>query len=419
MHSRRSLPLSRSFACMHVSYVYDAPFPSRKAAFIQILNTCRALAERGPSVTVYTGSLTAESVAAGLAFYGLAPHTSLQVVPLPGSRSWRGRLASFRTLRAALQSTAHDAPPILISRDGQGLRLRRKLRWMRLGVPVRYVHEAHHVCFAHFREQLEEREQPPDERSGRLAQLWARYKVARVRSLERATVTRANGLLCLTEGVQAGLAEVFGPLGPTVVLPSGTDLPEEAPPGDAARDIDVLYVGKLERRKGVFDLVEALRFLPARRLWIVGGAEEQRVSTLTHHAEAAGVADRVTFTGFVEPAQVRSFFRRARVGVCPLPAGESLISERFTSPLKILDMMACGAPIAATDLPSVRALLTGGQTALLAAPSHPEALARAIRRLLEDRALARRLAQNAWTKVASFSWEHRARRLHEFLQSIA
>jgi glycosyltransferase involved in cell wall biosynthesis len=224
-------------------------------------------------------------------------------------------------------------------------------------------------------------------------------------------------LLCLTTGVQEALAADFGPAAPALVLPSGTDVPEEEPPGDAERDIDILYVGKLAERKGVYDLVRAMRFLPAYRLCLVGGSDAD-VRAVMQLAEQIGVGRQLQVTGYLAPAEVGTYYRRARVGVCPLPGGVSRIAEVFTSPLKLLDMMAHGTPIVATDLPSVRELVADGQTAILARPSSPEALAVAIQDLLEDRRKAQQLAHAARAAVWQYTWSRRAQRLLPFLEEL-
>jgi glycosyltransferase involved in cell wall biosynthesis len=85
----------------------------------------------------------------------------------------------------------------------------------------------------------------------------------------------------------------------------------------------------------------------------------------------------------------------------------------------VLEMMACGTPVVATDLPSVREILVHNQTALLVAPNDPSALADALRRLLDDRTLAAQLCMRALQEVRAYSWESRARKLLDFVTSVA
>ena len=78
------------------------------------------------------------------------------------------------------------------------------------------------------------------------------------------------------------------------------------------------------------------------------------------------MASRVTFTGLIEPPQVRERLARANVLVLPNPA--SAISSRFTSPLKLFEYMAAGRPIVASDLPALREVLSPDENAVLVTP---------------------------------------------------
>ncbi len=274
----------------------------------------------------------------------------------------------------------------------------------------RYLYEAHRLCYSQVAEWYTPRF--PLFRSCQIA-----HATHRTRRLEAAAVTGADALLCLTPDVQRALADNFPFTCPSLILPSGTAVPETEALGDAARDIDILYAGKLQRRKGVYDLVAAMAYLPHRRLCLVGGTPAE-VEALKRFAAASGVAEQLTFAGYIPPAQVHNYYLRARVGVCPLPLGESTIAEQFTSPLKILDMMAWGVPIVATDLPSVRQILHHNRTALLVEPNNPHCLAQAVHTLLADRALAQRLVITARSEVERYSWQTRAERLYCFLSTL-
>jgi len=375
---------------MQLSYFYNLPLPSQLAAPIQILHTAHALAAQGVSVTVYLNQL-ADSPEACLARYGLASHPGLRLVPLFGGL--RARL----TLGRRLRQIAEAAPPgrhVIMSRGETGVALFARLRGRRKRPEERYVYEAHRLVFTE-----------------------ATHLTWRVRAHERWAVETADGLVCLTEGVATALAQAFRPTAPQLILPSGTSFPDQVHAGDEGRDIDIIYVGKLERRKGVFDLVNALSLLPGRRLWLVGGGDEA-VEQLRQHARALGVAERLVCPGFVEPGHLGELYRRARVGVCPLPLGESQIAEQFTSPLKVLELMAQHVPVVGTDLPSLHTLIAHAQTGLLARPSDPVSLAQAIGALLDDRERAHRLAAAAYTFCRQFAWEQRARRLATFLAQL-
>lgn len=384
---------------LRVAYFYDVPVPSQLAAPIQILNTCHALARQGAEVWVYTNRVVAASVAECLAFYGLAPHLGLRVLP------WYAAGGARRArLRETLAAGRFD---LIISRGEPGLALFGELP---ARPPGRSLYEAHRLCFSEAATRV------PRTLPAPLRAALASWRTLRARAQERRALARADGVICLTRGVEAALRDAFALLRPSVVLPSGVALPPDRPPGDAGRDIDILYAGKLERRKGLHDLIAAMAHLPQARLWVAGGTPEE-IAPWRRMAEDLAVAGRVTFTGFVAPAAVDELYRRARVGVCPLPAGESAIAERYTSPLKVLSMMAHGAPIVATDVPSLRELLDE-RTACFAPPSQPALLAQAIGRLLEDRALAQGLARAAWDECRRYSWDERARNLLAFAASL-
>jgi glycosyltransferase involved in cell wall biosynthesis len=86
--------------------------------------------------------------------------------------------------------------------------------------------------------------------------------------------------------------------------------------------------------------------------------------------------------------------------------------------LKLFEYMAAARPIVASDLPSIREILTDGGNALLVAPGNAEALAGAVERLLADRGLAARLARAALEAVPAYSWERRAERLEALFADV-
>ena len=119
----------------------------------------------------------------------------------------------------------------------------------------------------------------------------------------------------------------------------------------------------------------------------------------------------------VAPTEVADLLRGADVLVLPNPP--SAISTQFTSPLKLFEYMAVGRPIVASDLPAIREVLEDNVTALLVPGGDAAAIAAAVRRLIDDPALAARLARGAALAVRDYSWDRRAERIETLLRQVA
>ena len=90
----------------------------------------------------------------------------------------------------------------------------------------------------------------------------------------------------------------------------------------------------------------------------------------------------------------------------------------YASPLKLFEYMAAQRPIVASDLPALREVLSPDENAVLVTPGSAPALAAGIRRVLDDPALATRVASRALATVADFSWDRRAERLKALFDDV-
>jgi glycosyltransferase involved in cell wall biosynthesis len=168
----------------------------------------------------------------------------------------------------------------------------------------------------------------------------------------------------------------------------------------------VVYTGGFLTWKGVEVLVDAARAMPDVEFVLAGGmdADVARV-----RAYAAGAAN-VRLDGFQPPARVPLYLAAADATVVPNLA-EPAISARYTSPLKVFEAMAAGVPLVASDLPSLRDVLTHDEDALLVPPGDPAALAEGLSRLLGDEALRARMSERLLSRAGEHTWDARARRL--------
>jgi glycosyltransferase involved in cell wall biosynthesis len=390
---------------VRILYLADIRFPLERANGIQSMETCHALARRSHDVHMIVRPDTAQPPRDPYVFYGLpriAPLT-IEHAPVTGP-SFARRLGylAFGMGRAI----GRDRPDVILTRD-------LGVAAFQVGLPdlVRppVVYESHGYApdVAAALPSLVATATAPSAR-----------KLRRLASREAAVWHKAEGVVTLTRALAADLEQRFGTRPRVAVVPDGVRLDETpAPAAPASGRPVVAYAGHLYAWKGVDLLLEALRALPEADGLIVGGHDrEPDLARTKAVADRLGVAARVTFTGLIEPPRVREQLARATVLVLPNP--ESAISSRFTSPLKLFEYMAAGKPIVASDLPALREVLSPDDNAVLVAPGDVAALAVGIRRLIDDPALASRIAAQAARDVADYSWDRRAERLEALLSDV-
>ena len=397
---------------MQIIYAANIRFPMERANSIQITHTCAALARAGVKVRLVVRRTCDLPTKQCLSFYGLTPHPNLIVHRLPvlnthWSLALWNRSYTLATLAWLLTAARLSQPDLILLRDLSLARILLKYKGL-FDLPVVYEsHEISHVIYRNLHTHL------PD-----CPQLAPEY-IERIERSERYVYQHADAVVTITHALADAVEQTFGRRAMVSVVPDAAACPSEPTEAqDIGRRLDsIYYIGQLYPWKGVDTLVRAMPRLASRRLVIVGGlpyeSDRTRLESLSRDL---GVADRVTFTGFVPPAQVREHLSRAAVAVLPLP--DNPMARRFTSPLKLFEYMAAGVPIVASDLPSLREVLRDGENALLVAPGDPEALARGIDRLLSDRALSARLADQARKDVAAYTWPRRAQSLCRIFEDV-
>jgi len=160
----------------------------------------------------------------------------------------------------------------------------------------------------------------------------------------------------------------------------------------------------------IYDIATALRAFAsvkrvhgAARLTIAGSGPAR--AELERLALELGVERDVTFTGRIDNEQIADLYRSASVLVNP--------TRVDNMPISLLEAMASGLPIVSTDAGGIPFLVEDGTTALLVRPGDASAMAAAILRLVDDRALARRLVAAGLTAVQAYTWDQVRPRLFD------
>jgi glycosyltransferase involved in cell wall biosynthesis len=386
----------------------DIRFPLVRANGVQIVKTAAALARAGAHTTLLVRQSDPRPTEEILALFGIAPDPNLEVRRLPVShRTGAFTLPRLTFLaRTTAAAVAGRRGAVVLTRD---LQLADLLLGLSAVAPGPVVYEAHAVESLLYPERglLYGTSERPNPRKAR-----------RLAKRERRVWKGAAGFVTTTAGIRDSFTRAYGERSRVIVAPNGCDVPEaRAFPGLPENERRVVYAGQLYPWKGVDVLVEAMTRVPEARLVILGGLEEESdLARIRALVAARGLAERSELPGTVPQQRVAAELRRA--SVVAVPFLKSAMTERHTSPIKLFEALAAGRPIVATDLPSSREVLQDDGTALLVPSGDAEALAGAIRRLLEDRDLALRLARAAWDEAPRYSWDARARALLTLLEDV-
>jgi len=189
------------------------------------------------------------------------------------------------------------------------------------------------------------------------------------------------------------------------VLFNGIELGDYSSPSTTPRENAIFFIGRHEERKGLSILLEALSKLPPDvHLWIASDGP-QTAELKTRFASDS----RIEWLGRISDAEKISRMSRASVFCAPSLHGESF-------GVVLLEAMAAGTPVVASNLDGYRNVATDDETALLVETGNVASLASALARVLVDPRLAARLTANGREHAQRFSMDALADRYIEMYE---
>ena len=248
---------------------------------------------------------------------------------------------------------------------------------------------------------------------------WARrpdsvYRVIRTTALQQKAYRQVNRLLVASTYMKNLLVQNGFDPGRIELLPLFVKAtPVELSMASQEREslpID-LYVGRLEREKGIPYLIKALSLAKALcQLMVVGdGTLKGEYGALAHRL---GVGDRITFAGWLSRPALEKLYKQSRMLAFP-----SIWPEPFglTGP----EAMAFGTPVVAFAVGGVLDWLEDGRNGFLVEPKNSAQLAQKMDVLLQDRMLAQRMGEYGRQQVArKYSVDHHIKCLLEVFQGV-
>jgi len=238
---------------------------------------------------------------------------------------------------------------------------------------------------------------------------WSDLSLRIKMAMERYIFKRARRVVALTEqGRQEVLS--YGYAGAVTVIPNGADVRKFTPDPARAKDIDVLFCGRIERRKGSAAMVELCRQLvqrsPAIRICIVGyGDDDAEVAR-----QLAPLQANVTLPGKVPFERMIDFYQRSHV----YASG----SYYEGLPGTCLEAMAMQLPAVVWDFLFYRGLVIDGETGYVAAPNDYATACARILALLADPALAAAMGRQGRVVLErDYNWQGLARQLLDVMEA--
>lgn len=230
----------------------------------------------------------------------------------------------------------------------------------------------------------------------------------KIRAVEARCLAAADAVVTPSHVLADRLIQLGVPSGVITVIPNGATLPDAPlPRPPSAPDRYLVYVGALQPWQGVDALLAALARLADLddlRLVVCSATPAKRAKGLRRLAERLGVAERVEWRYKVPHREVAAWLAHAELSVAPLSDCARNV-DQGCCPLKVLESMAVGTCVVASDLAVTRELVEDGRHGVLVAPGRPAELARAIRVALEYPDHTAELGRNGQARVAdAFTW---------------
>jgi len=198
------------------------------------------------------------------------------------------------------------------------------------------------------------------------------------------------------------------------IIPNGIDVEDFCPDGQRRAEfndgkLNILFVGRLEKRKGLQYLLAACarmkKDFPNFRLIVVGPGTRLR-PTYEKFVEDNKLTD-VHFTAYVSRAELPQYYRSADIFCAPATEGESF-------GIVLLEAMASGKPVVASNIDGYASVLTHGEEGLQVPPCDEEALAGALLTLLSDSSLRSEMGSRGRVKAEKYSWANVARQVMDY-----
>lgn len=166
------------------------------------------------------------------------------------------------------------------------------------------------------------------------------------------------------------------------IVPNYIDANQFCPNNGIKKEVDLIFVGRINEVKNIDKLLEALTSISDTKLWIIGDGQLRQ----TLEKQYKHLSNRVKWLGKINNEDLPLYLNKAKIYIQP--------SKYEGHPKTIIEAMACGLPVIGGDSPGIRNMIKHGETGWLT-KTDPQSIRQAIQHLLNNPQLCDTLGQNA------------------------
>jgi len=229
-------------------------------------------------------------------------------------------------------------------------------------------------------------------------------------------VQKLDGKIAVSEPAMRYVSNHFP--GDYTIIPNGVDSKHFSPDISSIEEfadgkLNILFVGRLEKRKGLDYLLEAYkqvkREIPDSRLIIIGPGIRLR-NKYKKRVMRSGLKD-VVFIGYASYRDLPRYYKTADIVCSPATGRESF-------GIVLLEAMAVGKPIVASNIQGYNNVVTHGAEGLLVPPKNTEKLAQALISLMTDESLRQQMGDKGRLTALEYDWELIAQKVLNYYLSV-
>jgi glycosyltransferase involved in cell wall biosynthesis len=248
--------------------------------------------------------------------------------------------------------------------------------------------------------------------------------VSKIKEQEIATLHLSDAIICPSNVTRDYIASLGLNRKLVTVIPNGVSASDFSPTPLPVRDGRIpvlLYIGTLADWQGLDIVIRALPKILEQhpvRLHIVGRGRSRQRKILSKQIRKLGVEGSVVVQPAIPHHEIPALIAESDICIAPLGLNDRNVTQG-ACPIKVLEYMAAGRPLLASNMPIVRELVREDMDALLFSPSDPDDLAGQVLSLLNDFELSKRLARSASERVLSkFTWHESQKKLGKVYEKL-